>query len=121
MRFFRIILAVSFLLAIPVLSKAADAELRAATPQEAAASAAARQQATEGEKEGVPLKPVEIGNIGGLPITNSMVVTWIVALGIIVFAQIATRNIKQVPEGAQNFLRTLNKQFRDAKGPSSSD
>ena len=32
-----------------------------------------------------------------------MVVTWIVAVGIIVFAQVATRNIKQVPTGAQNF------------------
>ncbi len=25
------------------------------------------------------------------------------------------------PEGAQNFLSTVRKQFRDAKGPSSSD
>jgi F-type H+-transporting ATPase subunit a len=105
MRFFRIILAVSFLLAIPVLSKGADAELRAATPQEAAASAAHHEAG--GVHEGVPLKPVEIGHIGSFPITNSMVVTWIVALGIIIFAQIATRNIKQVPEGAQNFWEFL--------------
>ena len=32
-----------------------------------------------------------------------MVVTWIVALGLIIFAQIATRKMKEVPEGAQNF------------------
>jgi F-type H+-transporting ATPase subunit a len=36
-----------------------------------------------------------------------MVVSWIVALGLIVFAQIATRNMKKIPEGAQNFLEWL--------------
>src|SRR5947209_4803439 len=36
-----------------------------------------------------------------------MVVTWIVAIGLIVFAQIATRNIQQVPSGAQNFWEWL--------------
>jgi len=32
---------------------------------------------------------------------------WIVALGLIIFAQLATRRMKQVPEGAQNFLEWL--------------
>ena len=36
-----------------------------------------------------------------------MLVTWVVALGIIVFAQIATRKIKAVPSGAQNFWEWL--------------
>jgi len=36
-----------------------------------------------------------------------MVVGWVVALGLIVFAQFATRNMKQVPGGAQNFLEWL--------------
>ena len=36
-----------------------------------------------------------------------MVVTWIVALGLIIFAQVATRNMKSVPEGAQNFWEWL--------------
>jgi F-type H+-transporting ATPase subunit a len=52
-------------------------------------------------------KAVEIAHPFGFPVTNSMVVTWIVALGLIVFAQLATRNMKQVPEGAQNFLEWL--------------
>jgi F-type H+-transporting ATPase subunit a len=43
----------------------------------------------------------------GFPITNSMVVTWIVAAILIVFAQVATRNMKSVPDGAQNFLEWL--------------
>ena len=52
-------------------------------------------------------KAVEIAHPFGFPVTNSMVVTWIVTLGLIVFAQLATRNMKPVPEGAQNFLEWL--------------
>ncbi len=36
-----------------------------------------------------------------------MLVTWIVALGLIVFAQLATRRMSQVPGGAQNFLEWI--------------
>src|SRR5262249_34739524 len=43
----------------------------------------------------------------GFPITNSMVVCWIVALGLIVFAQRATRRMEKVPQGAQNFWEWL--------------
>jgi len=60
------------------------------------------------EKEhGIPSKAVEIGHIGGLAITNSMVVTWTVAVGLIIFAQFATRKMEAVPSGAQNFLEWL--------------
>ena len=57
--------------------------------------------------EGVPLKPDVLFHIGKFTITNSMVVSWIVAAGIIVGAQAATRNIKPVPTGAQNFWEWL--------------
>src|SRR6478752_569087 len=50
---------------------------------------------------------VEIGRIGGLPITNSMVVTWIVAIGLILVARVATRQMKGVPDGLQNFAEWL--------------
>jgi F-type H+-transporting ATPase subunit a len=56
---------------------------------------------------GLPQKAVEIGQVFGFPITNSMVVTWAVALGLIVFAQIATRRMTEVPSGVQNFLEWL--------------
>jgi F-type H+-transporting ATPase subunit a len=59
------------------------------------------------QHEAVPLKPQEIFHIGKFTVTNSMLVTWIVAAGIIVFAQSATRNIKQVPDGKQNFWEWL--------------
>jgi len=55
----------------------------------------------------LPQSAVEIARPFGLPITNSMVVTWIVAIALIVFAHVATRNMKQVPEGSQNFLEWL--------------
>jgi F-type H+-transporting ATPase subunit a len=50
---------------------------------------------------------VEIARPFGFPVTNSMVVTWLVAIGLIVFAQVATRQMKQVPDGAQNLLEWL--------------
>jgi F-type H+-transporting ATPase subunit a len=59
------------------------------------------------EEHGLSQKAVEIARPFGFPVTNSMVVTWIVAIGLIVFAQLATRNMKPVPEGAQNFLEWL--------------
>jgi F-type H+-transporting ATPase subunit a len=62
---------------------------------------------TKQAEHGLPQAAVEIARPLGFPITNSMVVTWIVALGLIVFAQVATRNMKRIPEGAQNFWEWL--------------
>lgn len=55
------------------------------------------------EHETLPLKPAPIFQIGRFPVTNSMLVTWLVAAGMIAFAQSATRNIKPIPDGKQNF------------------
>jgi F-type H+-transporting ATPase subunit a len=55
----------------------------------------------------VPLKPAELVRFGKFAVTNSMLVTWIVAAGLIVFAQVATRKIKPVPSGIQNFWEWL--------------
>jgi F-type H+-transporting ATPase subunit a len=65
--------------------------------------------ATEAEpaEHGLSPKAVEIARPFGFPITNSMVVSWMVALGLILFAQAATRRMKQIPTGAQNFLEWL--------------
>jgi F-type H+-transporting ATPase subunit a len=54
-------------------------------------------------EEGLPANAGEVFTIGPLPVTNSMLVTWIVAVALIIFAQIATRKMKEVPSGAQNF------------------
>src|SRR5881392_3912519 len=63
--------------------------------------------APEVEEHGLPPKAVELAHPFNFPITNSMVVSWIVALGLIVFAQVATRDMKQVPTGVQNFVEWL--------------
>ena len=45
--------------------------------------------------------------VGPLPITNSMIMVWIVALVIILVAQSASRDMKMVPAGWQNFVEWL--------------
>ena len=91
------------------------------TPPEAVSAPSANAMADQGNREPVLLAPaasrkeghglsqkaVEVTRVFGFPITNSMIVSWIVALGLIIFAQYATRNMKQVPEGAQNFLEWI--------------
>jgi F-type H+-transporting ATPase subunit a len=61
----------------------------------------------ERQEHGLSQKAVEIARPLGFPITNSMVVTWLVALGLIIFARVATRDMKGVPGGAQNLLEWL--------------
>lgn len=59
------------------------------------------------EHRGLPQKAVELGHFFGLAITNSMVVTWIVAVLLIIFARLATRDMKHVPSPMQNFFEWL--------------
>jgi len=74
----------------------------------ATATFAAEPASAEGQHEpALSLKAIRLVQIGKFAITNSMLLTWIVAAGIIVFAQIATRNIKPIPSGIQNFWEWL--------------
>ena len=60
-----------------------------------------------GEAErGLPQPAVKLEQWGGF-VTNSMMVSWIVAIGLIVFARAATRDMKRVPTGAQNLMEWL--------------
>src|SRR5215470_7998892 len=56
---------------------------------------------------GLSAKAVEIARPLGFPITNSMIVSWVVAFGLIAFAQFATRKMVAIPAGAQNFFEWL--------------
>jgi len=110
---------VSLLLSLAVVGFGIDVTLAAAARSQGAAteSAAAKsvdlaQSASaangrEQEEKGLSQKAEEIGRFLGFPITNSMMVSWIVALTLIVFTQVATRNMKPVPAGAQNLLEWL--------------
>jgi F-type H+-transporting ATPase subunit a len=73
----------------------------------AASAIAAEAEVPHSEHEAVPLKAAPLVQIGKFAITNSMLVTWIVAAGIIIFAQVAMRNIKPIPSGIQNFWEWL--------------
>jgi F-type H+-transporting ATPase subunit a len=57
-------------------------------------------------QHGLPQSAVRIEHWGGF-ITNSMIVSWVVAIALIIFARVATRDMKGVPGGAQNFLEWL--------------
>src|SRR5215468_7094114 len=50
-------------------------------------------------EHGLSQYAVEVGRIFGFPITNSIVVTWVVAAALILFAQLATRRMQRIPEG----------------------
>ena len=101
MRLLRSILAAVFLLGLALPLFGADESLE---PTRAGSSGAA---SPEVKPEGIPPAAPTVFYIGKLPITNSMLVTWVVALAVIIFAQVATRNMKPVPEGAQNFWEWL--------------
>jgi F-type H+-transporting ATPase subunit a len=59
------------------------------------------------QEHGLTQHAIEIARPLGFPISNSMVVTWIVAAALILFARRATRDMRQVPTGAQNLFEWL--------------
>jgi F-type H+-transporting ATPase subunit a len=79
----------------------------------AALGAETAHHATTEEHHALPLKPDVLVHLGPLAITNSMVVTWIVAALIILCAQLATRKITPVPKGLQNFWEWLVESLHD--------
>jgi F-type H+-transporting ATPase subunit a len=99
MQIFKILLAVAIFSFLPFLIHGAEAQTATGAPEAKIEHALTPHAAHLFE---IPLP-------GGysFAITNSMIVTWIVALVLIIFAQYATRNIKAVPEGAQNFWEWL--------------
>jgi F-type H+-transporting ATPase subunit a len=61
----------------------------------------------EGEAHGLTPDAPVLTRIGWFQVTNSMVLTWLVAAVLILFARRAMREIRQVPEGSQNFAEWL--------------
>ena len=72
------------------------------------AAATVPAQPAEAQEEGVPPAAPAVFHVLGLPITNSMICTWIVAAIILVIVRSTTRNnIKEVPSGMQNVIESL--------------
>ena len=66
--------------------------------------AASAEALHEQAHEGLPLKAVQLRDFHGLSVTNSMAVTWLVVLGLVLISQLATRNMQQVPGPLQNLV-----------------
>ncbi|KKS71093.1 MAG: ATP synthase subunit a [Candidatus Daviesbacteria bacterium GW2011_GWA2_42_7] len=49
----------------------------------------------------------QLGRVGPLPITNTMLVSWMVTAVLAVFALLVGRNLKLVPAGMQNFAEFI--------------
>jgi F-type H+-transporting ATPase subunit a len=60
-------------------------------------------QAHEGLSANAPV----LFHVGPLPVSNSMLLMWVVAIAIVIVARAATKNMKQVPEGIQNFVEWI--------------
>jgi F-type H+-transporting ATPase subunit a len=102
----RLIIACAFLVCVPPAAlNAATGEAAPSATQSAALAPSAATPAAPAE-QGIPQSAQSLGHKGGF-VTNSMLVTWIVAVGVILFARFATRKIQEVPSGAQNFLEWL--------------
>src|SRR5664279_1286126 len=72
-----------------------------------AAESAAQVEGAKHEEHGLSPDALRLGSSGSSFVTSSMVVTWTVALGLIIFVQVATRRMQLTPSGAQNFLEWL--------------
>ncbi|MDC0218380.1 F0F1 ATP synthase subunit A [Verrucomicrobia bacterium] len=106
----RILVALFLFLAIPL----AQAEKPSSDENKSESHEAGHSASTHGDDdehaghaEGLSANAPVIFKLGPLQITNSMFVTMIVALGIIIIAQMATSNIQLIPSGLQNFVELL--------------
>jgi F-type H+-transporting ATPase subunit a len=108
MALFRLILLAAAMFFAPLgLDAAQEPEIQNATPGAQIVSGKEANAEVKAEEPGIPLYAPVLKDFGWFKITSSMVLTWTVALLLIICAQTATRKIKDVPEGAQNFWEWL--------------
>jgi F-type H+-transporting ATPase subunit a len=60
-----------------------------------------------GAGEGLQLKASRLGQVFGVPVTNSILATWLVALLLVVFTQLAVRRASLVPGRLQGVLEVV--------------
>lgn len=104
MQLHKIFIALFLLLTVPFIL----ADENGSAGPEKSASENQHQEGDHGEAHhGLSPNAPVIHEIGPLQITNSMVVTIVVALLIILVAQAATSNVQLIPSGLQNFVELL--------------
>ncbi|PYM13340.1 MAG: hypothetical protein DME18_09275, partial [Verrucomicrobia bacterium] len=80
------------LLAVPALLPAAEPPEHGDARRPAVESVAGQTSHAAHAEHGIPQKAQALGHQEGF-VTNSMLVTWVVALGLILFARFATRRM----------------------------
>jgi F-type H+-transporting ATPase subunit a len=98
----RTILALAILVGAMVFGRCADVSPAA---DAARAIPAVKEPGTHETKEGLPPNALPLKEKGF--VSSSMIVSWIVAVFLIIFARVAMKNVREIPEGAQNFWEWL--------------
>jgi F-type H+-transporting ATPase subunit a len=111
-QFAKIIFALAFLAAIFAADVNAQPVSQTNAGHLAAVSSAANSTVapqTSAPAEELPSQaPPVVFTVLGLPVTNSMICTWIVAALILIIVRVTTRkNIKEIPSGMQNVLEAI--------------
>ena len=112
MSIMRSVLAALMFLAVPAFLPAAEQPEQTDATKAAVESVAGQTSHAAHAEHGIPQKAQALGHQEGF-VTNSMLVTWVVALGLILFARFATRRMRDVPTGAQNFWEWLVESLYD--------
>jgi len=55
----------------------------------------------------ISLAAEKIGHLGPMPITNSLLTSWIATIFLVVIGIISTRNLAMIPKGIQNFFEMI--------------
>jgi F-type H+-transporting ATPase subunit a len=108
--FFAAILAIN-VHAQPSASTGADS-----LPSGAISNSIVASKASEAPVQIVPAIAPVLFNIGPLPVTNSMVCTWIVALAILLIVRLSTWKVTEIPSGMQNAIEALCETWEDLAG-----
>jgi F-type H+-transporting ATPase subunit a len=98
------------LLAITFAASVGAAPVLGAATNAVAAAAPVQAEASEVL---VPQIAPTLFNIGPLPVTNSMVCTWIVAALIILIVRLTTWKMREIPSAGQNLMEALIEGWQD--------
>jgi len=60
-----------------------------------------------GEGIHIALKAEHIAQVWGIPITNTMLMSWLVMVVLVIIAYFVGKNIQKIPSKAQTFFETL--------------
>jgi F-type H+-transporting ATPase subunit a len=114
--FSKIFLACAFFVAI--FAANLNAQPAASQPPEAGVDAATAATPHAGAETAAPVAAIAptLFHLGSLPVTNSMVCTWIVALLILVIVRLTTWKVKEIPTGGQNVIEALCEVWEDLAG-----